>query len=160
MSDLHPDVLEVLELLERATETVVEGALGRLNDAATVASAQGWITRQEFWRGGPITNRPDGYNLLLNRRGRVRLAEYRLAAEERDTKNDTPKKNRKRREPSTDAFKCARAYKRNRGRVAMKTVVKDYAEANGKSAASILRELADNPEIWKKTTKKRQKNDT
>lgn len=79
MNELHPDVLEVLELLERTTETVVEGTLGRLNDAATVAIAQGWVTRQEFWRAVPITNRPDGYNLLLNRRGRVRLADYRLA---------------------------------------------------------------------------------
>lgn len=90
-------------------------------------------------------------------------SEAALSAEEdtqkkaaHDTKSDTPKNEKKKRPMNRKAADCARRFIADGGIVPMKTIVEDYVDEYGGSAASILRTLNDHPEQWKT----RQKDDT
>lgn len=69
-----------------------------------------------------------------------------------DTKDDTPKKQRKIRRMNTKAADCARLYRADKGKTPLKTIVEDYAAKHGVKESSIMRILSDNPDQWKDDT--------
>lgn len=70
-----------------------------------------------------------------------------------DTKDDTPKKTRKKRAMNARAADCARRYRQDNGKTPLKTIVDDYVHEFGGSVATIMRVLNDNPDQWKDDTK-------
>lgn len=69
-----------------------------------------------------------------------------------DTKDDTPKKPRKKRPMSTAAADCARLYRADQGKTPMNAIIEDYVTEFGGSIAYIMRILNDNPDQWKRDT--------